>query len=59
MVLVRVPLKHKGKKLILFLQPHSASGFDFFVLSEPGNFSNITIEIPKNTCINKIIYMYT
>lgn len=58
MVLVRVPLKHKGKKLILFLQPHSASSFDFFVLSEPGNFSNITVEIPKNTCINKIIYMY-
>lgn len=58
MVLVRVPLKHKGKNLILFLQPHSASGFDFFVLSEPGNFSNITIEIPKNTCINKVIYMY-
>lgn len=59
MVLVRVPLKHKGKKLILLLRPHSASGFDYFVLSEPGNFSSITIEIPKNTCINKIVYIYT
>lgn len=56
MVLVRVPLKHKGKKLILFLRPHSASGF---VPSGPGNFSSITIEIPKNTCINEIVYIYT
>lgn len=58
MVLVRVPLKHKGKKPALFLQPHNASVFDFFMLSGPDNFSNIMVEIlPKNTQINTLVYM--
>lgn len=58
-VLVRVPLKHKGKETALFLQPHNASSFDFLMLSGLFcNFSNIMVEIlPKNISANTIIYM--
>lgn len=50
MVLVRVPLKHKRQRLMLPLQAHNASSFDFLVLSGPGKFSNTVVEILlKNT----------
>lgn len=45
MVLVRVPLKHKGQKPLLQPQAHDASSFDLLMLSGPGNFSNIVVEI--------------